>query len=296
MLFTSDLPMATAALASNKDDVYLCSGTVTRIPKNGSTSTPLTKSGDAAYSCGLGIVASGETVTWICGGSNPDGGSSLCRWAPGSTSPQVVAGGLSTVRALGEYGTRLYWIEGVTEKQLVRADADGSNRTVLVAGGQFDVGSARIAIDATGVYWLGRGLGPLAGGSLFRVPLEGGAAEIVDRASSGERGISLSATEIVYVADGQLRVVTKADKRVRALRNVSTSAGYFFSRGISTDGTSVWIAVNAATGNQLMSVGRSDGTTKKKSEHPAMDLIVDVLADDDGVYEFAGGKVLTWPK
>lgn len=297
-LFTSTGTMAFAALASDEDALYLCNAGVTRVPKDGSAPTTLTVDTDPMPGCGRGIVAADGAVSWICGGLDPDGGTGICRWASGWSAPKKIVDARPSIRAIAHYGGYLYWLEGDSARQIVRARTDGNDLSVLVPGGNFDVAmnSGRIAADDSGVYWLGRGVGPLAGGSLFRIAHGGGSIEVLDSATAGERGIALSSTEIAYVADGELRIVTKADGKVRTLRSVPTSQGYFFSRGISADASDVFIAINANSGNQLLRVPRAGGAPSVVSEHPAMDFILDVLVDADGVYEFGAGKLVAWPK
>lgn len=297
-LFTSTYNIAFAALASDEDAVYLCDGAVTRVPKDGSAPTTLAGETDPTTSCGRGIVAADGAVTWICGGMTPDSATGICRWTPGWSAPKVIVDGRTSIRAIAQYGGYLDWIEGESARQIVRARTDGTDLSVLVPGGNFDVAmnSGRIAADDSGVYWLGRGVGSLGGGSLFHVAHAGGPIKVLDSATAGERGIALSKAEIAYVADAELRIVSKADGKVRTLRSVPTSQGYFFSRGISADATNVFIGINGDTGKQLLRVSRSGGAPSVVSEHPAMDFILDVLVDDDGVYELAGGKLVAWPK
>ncbi len=138
------------------------------------------------------------------------------------------------------------------------------------------------------MYWIGKGLGAHSGGSLFRVSETGGPVKALDSGPSGDRGLSLTTTDIVYVAGEELRIVPKTGDGARTVRSVKTLTGYFYARGLSSDANDVWIAQNL-TPSQLLRVSRTTGETKVEHAHSGGGWIFDVVVDADGVYEFHGG-------
>lgn len=115
------------------------------------------------------VVLTSDTVYWV---SRLDG---VILAAPKDGGPaRTVATGpaAQSIDSVAADETRVYWLENDgTRGRVFSIPASGGSRTELAANGQAGYG---MAIDAKYIYWT-----VLAGGTLNRVPKEGGQAELL---------------------------------------------------------------------------------------------------------------------
>lgn len=256
-LFTTSAPPRTIAVDDTSIFVSFARGTapdggafegsIAVAPRSGGVPQTLVSGGSPTE-----LLRAGTSLVWIDEGTAVGTGSVNAVELTAGATVRTLLANLETPTAIATDGTRIYISSrgpslGITIDSVPIAGGLAQNLTTTLVG---EIAPSGIALDAKNVYFVG--VSPF-GGSLFRVPLAAGPAEIIWTPASGTPGD-------VVVTDGRAFVTLEAPGSTSSIVAVPVDGGpaTAFASGqlhparlAFADGNLYWTNQDAALGAVL---------------------------------------------
>jgi hypothetical protein len=235
-------------------------GSIAIAPRSGGQPTTLVSGGSPTE-----LLRVGKFLVWIDEGAAVGTGAVYAVELAAGATPRALLGNLETPTAIATDGTRIFVASrgpsnGITIDSVPVAGGLAQNLATTLVG---EIAPAGIALDAKNVYFVG--VSPF-GGTLFRVPLAAGPAEVVWTPPSGSPGD-------VVVADGRAFVTLEGAADTSSIFAIPVDGGSpaalvtglnHPARVAVADGNIYWTNQDAARGEVLrasIGVATPDVTT-----------------------------------
>jgi hypothetical protein len=259
-------------------------GTVTQLPLGGGM--PITLA--AGQTNASDLTSDGTSVYFLAGESMTSVGSVFKVPVGGGPITTVSANTANEASGIAVDATSVYWFEGTS---VMKAPKDGGTATRLALNADFSMFFNELTINATSVFWTSRSSGGGVFGSVWSVPIGGGAVTNLATNLVGTDGIAVDDQNVYWAnagSNGTDGTVMKEPLGGGAITVLAS--GQCASSDVAVDGTNVyWVNLGCPNGpgGTVMSVPRDGGTPVVLATGSPLRLKVDATS----VYWTGGGVV-----
>jgi hypothetical protein len=185
--------------------------------------------------------------------------------------------------------TRVYWLESYTV--MTAPKAGGAATTLAPFMGDFSMFNRELTINATSVFWTSSSQSNFVNGSVWSVPIGGGAVTKLASGLQGTQGIAVDDQNVYWTNSGSIGTDATVMKEPLGGGAITVLASNQCDASeVAADGTNVyWLNYGCpgGPGGTVMSVPRDGGTPVVLASASAVTLTVGATS----VYWTGGGLV-----
>ena len=274
-------------IAVNATDVYFTmsrAGTVSRVSRSGgavqvlATSQPFPAPGE--------IALDSKNVYWVNQGASQGTGSVMKLSLTGNTPEALATSEIGPI-AIAIDGSNVYWAgyADVGEGAIMKVPIAGGTKVQLAVGDSMRY-PYRIAVDATDVYWINAGSGPVTDGSIMRVPQAGGTIVTLAADLGPGQGLVVTGGTVYFVSKSGVQSVSSSGGAVSTFKSTPPGAQQWVD--IAADTTSIYLS---GRGADLVRIDLNTGATTRLASDASC-----IALDDSNVFWATQTDINVTPK